>query len=344
MSGRWFSCIIKISSKATTPDSEVFTAKIVQIKEDLGDDSTKLRLSISDNSSSLQSDSLTLSDDSETRVYDLRKNETAYLRSDIIRTSRIPVGAAVTVTPPPTPIDGDISQNNLDQFFTIKQLNQLKKSKEEQEDTSQSQLKQFDVTQNPVKPLSPETLKFFAPKPKSVFTSKIKMEEVVSVKPLVLELENKDIPQNNGSEKVVIEEDVISSLPSVKALAKNFLEPSTESTVPPIQRPKSFTWQVSNENGNSTNGFVKGPSPDSYLPLNESRYHPVAPGHSITARSLSTKFRDELKHSISDDASNSTDNIEIVEREHSPDRPSSPVLLKGIFKEKMSFFQNLETK
>jgi len=171
------------------------------------------------------------------------------------------------------------------------------------------------------------------------------MEDVASIKSLILEREENVIQQNGTIEKVVIEEDVISSLPSVKALAKNFIEPSVDTTKQPIQRPKTFAWQVSNENGNSANGFSKEPSADSYLPSYESRYHPVAPGHSITARSLSTKFREELRHSISDDASNnSTDNIEIVEREHSPDRPSSPVLLKGIFKEKMSFFQNLETK
>ncbi|KAG4073519.1 hypothetical protein HA402_000743 [Bradysia odoriphaga] len=338
-----------ISSKPTTPDSDVFTAKIVQIRDDSGhtsDDSNKLKLLISDrlsdNSSSLslQSDSVQ-SDDSETRVYDLRKNETAYLRSDIIRTSRIPVGA--TATPPPTPIDGESVHKNLDQFFAIKQLNQLKKSEEEQEATSQQKSQTFHTGRGVSKPLLPETLKFFTPKPKPVFTSKFKMEETAPIKPLILERED-SIPQNGTIEKGVIEEDVISSLPSVKALAKNFIEPTTETTKQPIQRPKSFTWQVSNEIGTNTNGKPKEPSPDSYIPNYESRYHPVAPGHSITARSLSTKFREELRHSISDDASNGSDNIEIVEREHSPDRPPSPVLLKGIFKEKMSFFQNLENK
>ncbi|XP_037046730.1 uncharacterized protein LOC119081716 isoform X2 [Bradysia coprophila] len=338
-----------ISSKPTTPDSDVFTARIVQIRDDpdqTSDDSTKLKLSItdrlSDNSSSLslQSDSVQ-SDDSETRVYDLRKNETAYLRSDIIRTSRIPVGA--TTTPPPTPIDGESLHKNLDQFFAIQQLNQLKKSEEEQEATSQQKSQTFHSGRGVSKPLSPETLKFFTPKPKPVFTSKFKMEETAPIKPLILEREDA-IPQNGTIEKGVIEEDVISSLPSVKALAKNFIEPSTETTKQPIQRPKTFAWQVSNEIGSNTNGHTKEPSPDSYLPNYETRYHPVAPGHSITARSLSTKFREELKHSISDDASNGSDNIEIVEREHSPDRPPSPVLLKGIFKEKMSFFQNLENK
>lgn len=137
---------------------------------------------------SLQSDSLT-SNDSETRVYDLRKNETAYLRSDIIRTSRIPVGA--TATPPSTPIDGDSSHKSLDQFFAIKQLNQLKKSEEEQETTSQIKAPTFHTGSRVSKPLSPETLKFFAPKPKPVFTSKVKMEDVASIKPLILEREEK---------------------------------------------------------------------------------------------------------------------------------------------------------
>lgn len=143
---------------------------------------------MSDNSSlSLQSDSLTFSDDSETRVYDLRKNETVYLRSDIIRTSRIPVGA--TATPPPTPVDGESSHKNLDQFFAIQQLNQLKKSEEEQEATSQTKSQTFNTGRGISKPLSPETLKFFAPKPKPVFTSKNKMEDVASIKTLILERE-----------------------------------------------------------------------------------------------------------------------------------------------------------
>lgn len=170
-----------------------------------------MKLSISDNSSlSLQSDSLTFSDDSETRVYDLRKNETAYLRSDIIRTSRIPIGT--TVTPPPTPIDSETTvHKNLDQFFAIKQLNQLKKSEEEQEigyqkrngkseeeheTTSQTKSQKLHIGRNilsPSKPLSPETLKFFAPKPKPVFTSKIKMEDVVSIKTLISEIEDPDV-------------------------------------------------------------------------------------------------------------------------------------------------------
>lgn len=150
---------------------------------------------VSDNSSlSVQSDSLTLSDDSETRVYDLRQSETAYLRNDIIRTSRIPVGA--TTTPPPTPIDGDLSQKNLDQFFAIKQLNQLKKSEEERDTASHTESKTFQPVRGPTKPLSPETLKFFAPKSKPVFTSKIKMEEIASIKPLIKEREENVVSSN----------------------------------------------------------------------------------------------------------------------------------------------------
>lgn len=55
------------------------------------------------------------------------------------------------------------------------------------------------------------------------------------------------IPQNGTIEKAVIEEDVISSLPSVKALAKNFIESSADTTKQPIQRPKvsSFSFSLS---------------------------------------------------------------------------------------------------
>lgn len=159
---------------------------------------------MSDHSSlSLQSDSLTFSDDSETRVYDLRKNETAYLRSDIIRTSRIPVGA--TATPPPTPIDGESSHKNLDQFFAIQQLNQLKKSEEEQEATSQTKSETFNTGIRGIsKPLSPETLKFFAPKPKPVFTSKIKMEDVASIKPLILEREENVVSKSMHCQSIIM--------------------------------------------------------------------------------------------------------------------------------------------
>lgn len=162
----------------------------------MSDDSTKLKLSISNTSSlSIQSDSLTLSDDPEsTRVYDLRKNETVYLRNDIIRTSRNPIGAAIT--PPSTPIDGDVTLiKNLDQFLAIKQLNQLKKSEEEQQFTSQTKSQKLHTGSGVfnTKPLSPDTVKFLAPKPKPIFTSKIKMEEVISIKPLVLERESKDV-------------------------------------------------------------------------------------------------------------------------------------------------------
>lgn len=43
------------------------------------------------------------------------------------------------------------------------------------------------------------------------------------------------------------------------------------------------------------NDHLNGPSTDSFVPHFNHSYHPVAPGYSITARSLSTKFREELR-------------------------------------------------
>lgn len=50
---------------------------------------------------------------------------------------------------------------------------------------------------------------------------------------------------------------------------------------------------MKDQNGN---GGVE--STPEYIPHFNHSYHPVAPGYSITARSLSTKFREELKYII----------------------------------------------
>lgn len=47
-----------------------------------------------------------------------------------------------------------------------------------------------------------------------------------------------------------------------------------------------------NGNGNGTGHDIE----PSIVPHFNHSYHPVAPGYSITARSLSTKFREELKY------------------------------------------------
>lgn len=44
------------------------------------------------------------------------------------------------------------------------------------------------------------------------------------------------------------------------------------------------------------NGNTAETSHESSVPHFNHSYHPVAPGYSITARSLSTKFREELKY------------------------------------------------
>lgn len=57
------------------------------------------------------------------------------------------------------------------------------------------------------------------------------------------------------------------------------------------QTSTSFNKYI-NEDQNSNLNFKLS---DSYPPNFKHDYHPIAPGYSITARSLSTKFREELK-------------------------------------------------
>ncbi|XP_031621814.1 putative uncharacterized protein DDB_G0291812 isoform X7 [Contarinia nasturtii] len=144
---------------------------------------------------------------------------------------------------------------------------------------------------------------------------------------------------NEHKEKSVIEEDVIGALPSVKELARTF---STKTNTVPekLHRPKrkltnQMAWRSSYNGSNNNDVNVKdqnGNDSSSNAPPNFNHsYHPMAPGYSITARSLSTKFREELK--------NATD-----EGRSSPERPSSPVLVPGILKNNVAFFENLRNK
>lgn len=115
------------------------------------------------------------------------------------------------------------------------------------------------------------------------------------------------------------------------------------------------------------NGNAADTATESFVPHFNHSYHPVAPGYSITARSLSTKFREELKYihlnhiyfgieffneflmkfffSLfilkNSECRNATD--ENAGR-FSPERPSSPVLVPGILKNNVAFFENLRNK
>lgn len=64
-----------------------------------------------------------------------------------------------------------------------------------------------------------------------------------------------------------------------------------------------MVWRNSHNGSNNNdvnmkdqNGNTAEASHESSVPHFNHSYHPVAPGYSITARSLSTKFREELKY------------------------------------------------
>lgn len=94
-----------------------------------------------------QPERLTASEDSDTtRVYDLSKRETSILRSDIIRTSRLPVPKAFApsaTTPPSSPVDDDIVEANyhqqshqLEEHIAFQQLSDIKKAIESRSTSS----------------------------------------------------------------------------------------------------------------------------------------------------------------------------------------------------------------
>ncbi|EAT32272.1 AAEL015610-PA [Aedes aegypti] len=70
---------------------------------------------------------------------------------------------------------------------------------------------------------------------------------------------------------------------------------------------------------------------------NPPTFVPMAPGHSITARSLSKQIRDELKI-------NATDDHKVQGGHTSPERPSSPVFAPGHLRSSIQFFESLREK
>lgn len=57
----------------------------------------------------------------------------------------------------------------------------------------------------------------------------------------------------------------------------------------------SYNCSNNNDINGKENGNSPHPSPETFVPHFNHSYHPVAPGYSITARSISSKFREELK-------------------------------------------------
>ncbi|EAT43361.1 AAEL005174-PA [Aedes aegypti] len=164
----------------------------------------------------------------------------------------------------------------------------------------------------------------------------------------------------------IIEKEVMEVLPSVKELAKCYSGSQQDvNAVPrPLHRPKDFIRQSSDmlheeqpqetrsgmphvENKNrrmycSTSSITAAEEIRVGRRANVEAYNPptfvpMAPGHSITARSLSKQIRDELKI-------NATDDHKVQGGHTSPERPSSPVFAPGHLRSSIQFFESLREK
>ncbi|XP_021695408.1 uncharacterized protein LOC5566116 isoform X3 [Aedes aegypti] len=169
----------------------------------------------------------------------------------------------------------------------------------------------------------------------------------------------------------IIEKEVMEVLPSVKELAKCYSGSQQDvNAVPrPLHRPKvklrkDFIRQSSDmlheeqpqetrsgmphvENKNrrmycSTSSITAAEEIREGRRANVEAYNPptfvpMAPGHSITARSLSKQIRDELKI-------NATDDHKVQGGHTSPERPSSPVFAPGHLRSSIQFFESLREK
>lgn len=136
-----------------------------------------------------QSDSLTLSEDSDTtRIYDLSSRETKILRHDIIKKSRNPVGESSTGTPPTSPVELFHISPSTGLDKTIQQLTHkiLGSSKDVRKTSvSPKKLKPNVFTQ------ADEELKYDreGPKRQTVLTGAKKMADVELASQLLIEAE-----------------------------------------------------------------------------------------------------------------------------------------------------------
>uniref|UniRef100_A0A182SA64 Uncharacterized protein n=1 Tax=Anopheles maculatus TaxID=74869 RepID=A0A182SA64_9DIPT len=334
-------------------------------------------------------DSLTYSEDSDvTRIYDLttgeakvvRANQTESMHDTILQI--LPQSSAEHSTSQPVSGAGTTVVSSL-----------------------KSQLSSGDDRPRrspfPVKPLSPETIKFFAPKRKLSFTgstnsllsetakgSGTSEQGTTHVLPSMHSSLHIDFPASRtvtGSEFAIIEKDVIDVLPSVKELAKCYSGSTSDvSSMPPkpLYKPRDFIRQSSdvlNEEGmpsagskgqrqySSTSSIAVRDEIREIRKLNleayrQSTFYPMAPGHSITARSLSKQIREHKANNVTDDhkvghqeeeplpVGDGGINGEGISESNgddghtSPERPGSPVLLPGHLKSSIQFFESLRNK
>ncbi|XP_058125555.1 uncharacterized protein LOC131282403 [Anopheles ziemanni] len=344
-------------------------------------------------------DSLTYSEDSDvTRIYDLTTGEAKVFRSGVPAQSE----TILQILPQlPSPVHRASACPSPAQAPSLT-------AKPSSPIGGQDERGFLRPAQFAVKPLSPETIKFFAPKRKLSFTGSssnlatgegTKTPATSSPGHTMHSSLHIDFPATratNGSEFSIIERDVIDVLPSVKELAKCYSGSCSEvSTMPPkplykprVKLRKDFLRQSSdvlNEDGSSgampdagTKGQRQYSSTSSIAVRDEIReirkinleayrqqstFYPMAPGHSITARSLSKQIR-EHKTNVTDDhkvgqheelpgsnggnggGGGEGDGVGSgIDGGHaSPERPSSPVFLPGHLKTSIEFFESLRNK
>ncbi|CAG4950579.1 unnamed protein product [Parnassius apollo] len=153
--------------------------------------------------------------------------------------------------------------------------------------------------------------------------------------------DNETVTVNNNSEtnnlyKISEIEEILPQLPKVKELAKKFvsMENLSEPSKPPQQ--EYLRRRKSKENVLSSESKIDKPA------------NRLAYMHSLTARSISKEFRDELKLSMAipltvpGGSKEFPEGIEEVTKESS--RPGSPLPEPGTIKTKLAFFESLKYK
>uniref|UniRef100_A0A8W7P406 Uncharacterized protein n=1 Tax=Anopheles coluzzii TaxID=1518534 RepID=A0A8W7P406_ANOCL len=365
-------------------------------------------------------DSLTYSEDSDvTRIYDLTTGEAKVVRTYHSETEP-PHDTILQILPQPSPTKqqpammATAPSHEQSSSSNVSALKSQLSTGERVDAGSYHRRSPF-----PVKPLSPETIKFFAPKRKLSFTGSTNSlvgesggkgagseQGTTHVLPSMHSSLHIDYPASRnvtGSEFAIIEKDVIDVLPSVKELAKCYSGSTSDvSTLPPkpLYKPRDFIRQSSdvlNEEGmpntkgqrqySSTSSIAVRDEIREIRKLNleayrQSTYYPMAPGHSITARSLSKQIREHKyvvdRMGCSGGAyfrqSNVTDDHKVGHHQQeeqaapaplvpggadgelngtdaddepghaSPERPASPVLLPGHLKSSIQFFESLKNK
>ncbi|XP_058460950.1 uncharacterized protein LOC131436309 isoform X3 [Malaya genurostris] len=237
-----------------------------------------------------------------------------------------------------------------------------------------------------MKQLSPQTIRFFSPKKgfsqndSSLTSSALLSQSTDEIRDLSHLHSNQyhsslhlDFPASRSvpSHEFTIEKEVMEVLPSVKELAKCYINSEVATVPKPILKPriklrKDFIRQSTdtiNEKSQADDGSgmpqMKDKNQRMYKSTssisaadeireirrlnlevyNQQTFVPMAPGHSITARSLSKQIREDLK-------TNATDDLKVHggHGHSSPERPSSPVFEPGHLRTSIEFFENLKNK